>query len=233
RMDTQSNPGFSLTAADLKNLRTTVEADMKVLLKIVLLAISFLGISIGRYCLIFSQRLLIGLMISFVLLVVCLGMLAVSLYGIESGALEKVRLNSRMEIAGLLILTVYLSSAIGLFAVANTVLEAKELTKDFSASEKTQMIASAIMSNDTKIGTAGSIEKNGVVYSFTSSTKDEIDKIDAFLQEEKGRIADFYGNEEPGDLTIVFHDDLDTLSEGSGHEEAMGYYDFYSQEIHL
>ncbi|WP_282020259.1 hypothetical protein [Planomicrobium okeanokoites] len=206
---------------------------MKVLWKIVILSVLFLGFSIGSYWLIFSQGLVLGILISFMLLVLCLAGLAFSLYGIENGQLEKIWLKSRMEVAALLILTVYLSSAIGLFTAANTFLEAKELTKDFTAAEKTQMLASSLWNSNSNSSTIGSIEKNGVVYSFTASTKAEIDKIDEFLEEEKGRIAEFYGNEEMGDLTIVFHDDFDTLSEASGYEEAMGYYDYYSQEIHL
>lgn len=206
---------------------------MKVLWKVVILSVLFLGFSIGSYWLIFSQGLVLGILVSFMLLVLCVAGLAFSLYGIESGQLARIWLKSRMEVAALLILTVYLSSAIGLFAAANTFLEAKELTKNFSAAEKTQMLATSLWNSNSNSSTIGSIEKNGVVYSFTASTKDEIDKIDAFLEEEKGRIADFYGNEEMGDLTIVFHDDFDTLSEASGYEEAMGYYDYYSQEIHL
>lgn len=206
---------------------------MKVLWKVVILSVLFLGFSIGSYWLIFSQGLVLGILISFMLLVLCSAGLAFSLYGIESGQLEKIWLKSRMEVAALLILTVYLSSAIGLFAVANSFLEAKELTKNFSAAEKTQMLASSLWNSNSTSSTIGSIEKNGVVYSFTASTKDEIDKIDAFLEEEKARIADFYDNAEMGGLTIVFHDDFDTLSKASGYEEAMGYYDYYSQEIHL
>lgn len=206
---------------------------MKVLLKILLLAVLFLGFSIGSYWLIFSQGLLLGLMASFVLLVFCVGVLAFSLYGIQIGHLTHIRLKSRMEVASLLILTVYLSSAIGLFAAANTLLEIREITKNYTAIEKTEMLVSSLWNNGSGHNTAGTTEKNGIVYSFTSSTEDEVDKIDAFLQKEKDRIAAFYGNEEPGSLTLVFHDDFDTLAEASGYEDAMGYYDYYGQEIHI
>lgn len=206
---------------------------MKVLLKILLLCVFYIGISIGSYWLIFSQGLLLGLMISFVLLVLCIAILAFSLYGIEIGHLQKIRLKSRMEVATLLILTVYFSSAIGLFAFTNTLLEVKDITKKYSAVEKTEILLSSLWNNNSIQTSAGTIEKNGIVYSFTLSTEDEVEKIDKFLQQEKGRIADFYGNEDFGDLTIVFHDDFETLSEASGYEEAMGYYDYYSQEIHI
>ncbi|HSJ36865.1 MAG TPA: hypothetical protein VK945_01480 [Planococcus sp. (in: firmicutes)] len=206
---------------------------MKSLLKILILSVLFLGFSIGSYWLIFSQGLLLGLMIGFLLLVFCVAMLAFSLYGIQIGHLAHLRLKSRMEVASLLILTVYLSSAIGLFAAANTLLEIREITKNYTAIEKTEMLVSALWNNGSNPNTTGTIEKNGVVYSFTSSTEDEVDKIDEFLQEERDRIADFFGNEEAGSLTVVFHDDFDTLSDASGYEDAMGYYDYYSQEIHI
>lgn len=206
---------------------------MKLLFKLLLLSILFLGLSIGGYWLIFSQGLILGILFSGVILILCVGMLAFSLYGIETGGLRKIGLTSRMEVAAMLILTVYLSSAIGVFAVANTALEARELTKDFSASEKTEMLVASLWNSGPKNNAAGSLEKNGVVYSYTSATEDEIQKIDEFLELEKQRIDDFFGNEEPGNLTIVFHDDFETLSQASGYEEAMGYYDYYSREIHL
>lgn len=206
---------------------------MKSILKIFGLAVLFLGFGIGSYWLIFSQGLLLGILVSFLLLVVCASLLAFSLYGIQAGELEKIRLTNRMEVAGMLVLTVYLSSAVGVFAIANTAIEARELTKDFSAADKTKLLVSSLWGSGTLNAAEGTLEKNGVVYSFTASTKDEIDKIDGFLEEEKGRIADFFGNEDTGGLTIVFHDDFDTLAEMSGYEEAMGYYDFYSQEIHI
>lgn len=206
---------------------------MKVLLKILLLLFLYIGFSIGSYWLIFNQGLMLGLMISFLLLVLCVAILAFSLYGIEIGHLQKIRLKSRMEVATLLILTVYFSSAIGLFAFINTLLEVKDITNKHSAVEKTDMLLSSLWNNDSTQISAGTIEKNGIVYSFTLSTEDEVEKIDQFLQQEKGRIADFYGNEDFGDLTIVFHDDFDTLSKASGYEEAMGYYDYNRQEIHI
>src|SRR5690606_9606620 len=131
-----------------------------------------------------------------------------------------------------LILTIYLSSAIGLFALANTLIEAKDLTKDFTAAEKTQTLASSFFNSTATQNVAGTIEKNGISYSYTNSTKDEIDKVDALLEQEKERIDKFFGNESTGELTIVFHDDFDTLSEASGIEDALGYYDYYTQEIH-
>lgn len=206
---------------------------MKVLLKAVILLILFSGLSAGSYWLIFSQGLLLGLGISVILLILSIAVIGFSIYGIQIGHLEKIRLVSRMEVTGLLILTVYLSSAIGLFGIANTFLEAKELTKNFSAAEKTEILAASLWNSNSGYISDGRIEKNGVVYSYTSSTKDEVDKIDEFLQQEKGRIADFFGNEEAGNLTVVFHDDFETLSEASGYEEAMGYYDFSNEEIHL
>lgn len=206
---------------------------MKVLLKIIILSILFLGLSIGVFWLIFSQGLILGILISGVFLILCIGVLAFSLYGIETGGLRKIGLTSRMEVSAMLILTVYLSSAIGIFAVANTALEAQELTADFSASEKTHLLVASIWNGGSKNNAEGSIEKNGVIYSYTSSTEDEVDKIDEFLELEKERIDDFFGNEDAGNLTIVFHDDFETLSKASGYEEAMGYYDYYRQEIHL
>ncbi|WP_033542256.1 hypothetical protein [Planococcus sp. CAU13] len=206
---------------------------MKTLLKAFILAVIFFGFTIGSYWLIFSQGLILGVLISFVLLILCVAVLAFSLYGIEVGGLKKIRLTNRLEVASLLILTVYLSSAIAVFAVTNTALEARELTKNFSAADKTQMLVTSLLNTGPVNNTAGSTEKNGVVYSYTASTEDEIDKIDEFLEKEKNRIAQFFGNEEPGSLTIVFHDDFDTLSEASGYDEAMGYYDYYKQEIHL
>lgn len=206
---------------------------MKFLGKALLLLILFTGISIGSYWLIFSQGLILGLFLAFILLIFCLAVVALSLYGLHIGQLAKLRLVNRMEIASLLILTVYLSSAIGLFTLANTLIEAKDLTKDFTAAEKTQTLASSFFNSTAPQNAAGTIEKNGISYSYTNSTKDEIDKIDAFLEKEKGRIDDFFGNEGTGELTIVFHDDFDTLSEATGMEDAMGYYEYYTQEIHL
>ncbi|MGK7379133.1 tetratricopeptide repeat protein [Planococcus sp. 1R117A] len=198
-----------------------------------MLIIIFIGMSIGSYWLIFSQGLVLGILISLVLLALCIAVLAFSLYGIEIGQLKKIRLTSRMQVASLLILTVYLSSAIGLFAVANTLLEAKELTGNFTAAEKTQTLASSLWNSSTNQDLSGTMEKNDVTYSYTSSTKGEISKIDEFLEREKGRIADFFGNEDTGNLTIVFHDDFDTLAEATGHDEARGYYDYSTQEIHM
>lgn len=195
--------------------------------------ILFTGISIGSYWLIFSQGLILGLFLAFILLIFCLAVVALSLYGLHIGQLAKLRLVNRMEIASLLILTIYLSSAIGLFALANTLIEAKDLTKDFTAAEKTQTLASSFFNSTATQNVAGTIEKNGISYSYTNSTKDEIDKVDALLEQEKERIDKFFGNESTGELTIVFHDDFDTLSEASGIEDALGYYDYYTQEIHL
>ncbi|GKW47329.1 lipopolysaccharide assembly protein LapB [Planococcus sp. NCCP-2050] len=206
---------------------------MKFLGKALLLLILFTGISIGSYWLIFSQGLILGLFLAFILLIFCLAVVALSLYGLHIGQLAKLRLANRMEIASLLILTIYLSSAIGLFALANTLIEAKDLTKDFTAAEKTQTLASSFFNSTATQNVAGTIEKNGISYSYTNSTKDEIDKVDALLEQEKERIDKFFGNESTGELTIVFHDDFDTLSEASGIEDALGYYDYYTQEIHL
>lgn len=206
---------------------------MKFLGKALLLLIIFTGISIGSYWLIFSQGLILGLFLAFILLIFCLAVVALSLYGLHIGQLAKLRLVNRMEIASLLILTIYLSSAIGLFALANTLIEAKDLTKDFTAAEKTQTLASSFFNSTATQNVAGTIEKNGISYSYTNSTKDEIDKVDALLEQEKERIDKFFGNESTGELTIVFHDDFDTLSEASGIEDALGYYDYYTQEIHL
>ncbi|MGI2329138.1 hypothetical protein [Planococcus sp. YIM B11945] len=205
---------------------------MKFLAKALILLLIFIGLSIGSYWLIFSQGLAAGIGIAFVLLLLCLAILAFSLYGIEIGQLKKIWLISRMEVASLLILTVYLSSAIGLFAIANTFLETKENSGNFTAAEKTQTLASSLWSSNTN-NTAGTLEKNGVTYSYTASTKDEIDKIDELLEQEKGRIADFFGNETTSNLTIVFHDEVDTLAEATGFDEALGYYDYHTQEIHL
>lgn len=206
---------------------------MKVLLKIFILMILFTGFSFGSFWLIFSQGLLLGAAITLLLLMICVGVLAFSLYGIETGQLRKIRLTSRMEVAALLILTVYLSSAVALSGFANTAMELRDITEDYTATQKTEMLVSSFWNSGAKPDVAGSTEKNGVVYSYTASTQDEIDKIDAFLEEEKDRIADFFGNEEPGDLTIVFHDNFETLARMSGHDEAMGYYDYYRQEIHI
>ncbi|WP_422122525.1 hypothetical protein DHX103_12040 [Planococcus sp. X10-3] len=206
---------------------------MKGLLKILILLVLFLGFTIGSYWLIFSQGIILGILISFLLLVICIGILAFSLYGIQIGHLAYVGLKTRMQVAALLILTVYLSSALGLFAVANTLLELRDVTENYTIGEKTEVLVSPLRNNGTTPDTAGSIEKNGVIYSYTASTKDEIDKIDEFLETEKVRIAEFFGTEEFGDLTIVFHDDFDTLSDASGYEEAVGYYEYRSQEIHI
>lgn len=206
---------------------------MKVLLKIFILLILFSGFSIGSYWLIFSQGLLLGAAITLLLLMICSGVLAFSLYGIEKGQLRKIGLSSRMEVAALLILTVYLSSAVAITGFANTAMERRDLAKDYTAVEKTEMLAFSLWNGGAKPATAGNIERNGIIYSYTASTEDEVDKIDAFLEEEKERIADFFGNEEPGELTIVFHDNFDTLSDMSGYEEAMGFYDYHRQEIHI
>ncbi|TAA73120.1 hypothetical protein [Planococcus salinarum] len=206
---------------------------MNGLTKFLILTVLFIGFSIGSFWLIFSQGLVFGLLIGFILLLLCLAALGLSLYGIDFGHLENIRLNTPLEVAGLLILTVYLSAAIVLFGVSNSLLELQDITKDYSVSDKTDMLLSSFWNSDPNHLATGSIEKNGISYSFTASTEDEVEKIDAFLQAEKDRIADFYGNEEPGNLTLVFHDDFDTLSEASGYEEAMGYYDYDSQEIHI
>ncbi|MFD1032350.1 gluzincin family metallopeptidase [Metaplanococcus flavidus] len=206
---------------------------MKVLLKILVLAALFFGLTIGSFWLIFSQDIILGILISLLLLVTCVGILAFSLYGIQVGQLARIGLKTRMQVATLLILTVYLSSALGLFAVVNTFLEFRNLSEIYTVGEKTEMLIPPLWNSGTKPDVAGSTEKNGVIYSYTDSTKDEIDKIDAFLEAEKGRIDEFFGNEEAGDLTIVFHDNFDTLSDASGYEEAMGYYEYRSQEIHL
>src|SRR5690606_16837571 len=161
---------------------------MKFLGKALLLLILFTGISIGSYWLIFSQGLILGLFLAFILLIFCLAVVALSLYGLHIGQLAKLRLVNRMEIASLLILTIYLSSAIGLFALANTLIEAKDLTKDFTAAEKTQTLASSFFNSTATQNVAGTIEKNGISYSYTNSTKDEIDKVDALLEQEKERI---------------------------------------------
>ncbi|CEG23806.1 hypothetical protein BN1080_02812 [Planococcus massiliensis] len=206
---------------------------MKFLAKAFFLLILFTGISIGSYWLIFSQGLILGLFLALVLLIFCLAVVALSLYGLHTGQLAKLRLANRMEVASLLILTVYFSSAVGLFALANTLIEAKDLTKDFTAAEKTQTLALSFFNSASSQNVVGTIEKNGISYSYTTATKDEIDKVDALLSQEKERIDAFFGNESKGELTIVFHDDFDTLSEASGIEDALGYYDYYTQEIHL
>lgn len=206
---------------------------MNGLTKFLILSVLFIGFSIGSFWLIFSQGLVFGIAIGLLLLLICFAVLGLSLYGIDFGHLEGIRLNSPLEVAGLLVLSVYLSAAIVLMTFSNSLLELRDITMDYSVSDKTNMLVSSFWNGDSNHISAGTTERNGIVYSFTSSTEDEVEKIDTFLQEEKDRIADFYGNEEPGFLTIVFHDDFDTLSEASGYEEAMGYYDYYSQEIHI
>ncbi|PSL41569.1 hypothetical protein B0H99_102253 [Planomicrobium soli] len=206
---------------------------MKFLAKAIILLILFIGMSIGSYWLIFSQGLVAGILIAFGLLLLCLATLAFSLYGIEIGQLKKIKLISRMEVAILLILTVYLSSAISLFAIANTFLEVKENIGNPTVAEKTQTLASSLWNSNTNQNLAGTLEKNGVTYSYTASTKDEVDKIDKFLEQEKGRIADFFGNENTSNLTIVFHDEFDTLAEATGFDDTGGYYDYDTREIHM
>lgn len=206
---------------------------MNGLTKFFILSVLFIGFSIGSYWLIFSQGLVFGITIGFTLLLFSAAVLGFSLYGIHFGQLEGLRLNSPLEVAGLLIVSVYFSAAIILLTFSNSLMELRDTTMDYSVSDKTTMLFSTFLNNDAAQISSGTTQKNGIIYSFTSSTEDEVEKIDRFLQDEKDRIIDFYGNDNAGNLTIVFHDDFDTLSEASGYEEAMGYYDFYSQEIHI
>ena len=96
---------------------------MKNLMKFVILLFVFLALSVISYIIIFSQSMKFGIVAGFILILLCFVLFLVTIVGLVIGNLKFVLLRNRIEVLGLMVLSVFLAVIIGLLTFANATVE--------------------------------------------------------------------------------------------------------------
>ncbi|WP_088006264.1 collagenase [Indiicoccus explosivorum] len=204
---------------------------MAIIKKFLLFLLLLSVLSVTAFGLVFNQNLAGGLIASGIICVFSLVLFGISCWGIGRGGLPELRLKNRLETVGLLMFSLYLGLIAGMIGAANTAAEFMN-EGDLHAGDKLLLVARDVLKlpiHEKRI----TQELNGVLYLFPAESREDVAKFDALLQAEQDRLESFFGLDGTDPLTVVFHEDYESLEAESMIPDPAGYYDFYSQSIHL
>lgn len=200
-------------------------------IKLIILLLLFAAAVSSSFALIFNLELAGGLFAAGILGTVCFLLFGISAWGMGRGHLKKVHLDNRLEVAGLLLFSLYLGGVSLFFGAANASVEFLN-EGEHSAGNKVKLFARDILrlpiTEEQEVMTRGDI-----TYLYPLEHENTVSKVDTLLQEEMERLQTFFGLEETSPLTIVLHSDYESIERATTVPEAAGYYDFESQSVHF
>lgn len=201
-------------------------------MKFFTLILVLVAASVASFLLIFQQGLVGGLAIASLFLLVCLVLFVLSVYGVVTDRFEFMGFRTVREHIGLMIFSIFLSTVVGSFAVANSFVEYTVGDNNLAYAEKSRLFASSIFQVPSQKELMKT-EKNGVTYYYSEEQELHIEKIDQLLQEEKQGFYSYFGIKDDSGLSIEFHGSYESLESSSGMEGIAGYYNSGNRTIHL
>jgi hypothetical protein len=204
---------------------------MKKLIKLLSFLFIFIAFSAISYMIIFSQNLKFGIAFGFLLLFFCAVLFCIAIFGLVIGNLKFVLLGNRLEVFGLLALSIFLAILIGFFTVANIGLV--QISPNLDLEGKTRFV----ISNFFKVPSQKNLlveKKDGITYFYSLETEQYINRFHALLLEEKSTFDNFFGSDDLAPLTIEIYDDLKSLNDKHIYlNDIDGYYNENNHSIHL
>ncbi|AQQ53490.1 collagenase [Planococcus lenghuensis] len=204
---------------------------MNSFMKLGLLLLLFIAAVSGSFAVIFNMGLAGGLLAAAIVGTGCFLLFGFSAWGLGRGHLRWVGLTNRLEVAGVLLFSLYLGGSSFFLGAANASVEVLN-EGDHSAGNKAKLFARDVLrlpiTEEQETMTRGDI-----TYVYPLEHKDTVSQVDELLQNEMEHLQAFFGLEETGPLTVVLHSDYESIEQATAVPEAAGYYDFYSQSVHF
>lgn len=205
---------------------------MKSIRKLLVLFVLLAALSIASFLLIFNQGLIGGLMLAALAALFCAALFSAGVIGILQGKLDFFKIHNTGEAVGAMLFAIILFTVVSVVTVANSFVEFTMGETNLAHEEKIRLFASNIFQVPAQ-KELSSEEKNGVTYYFIEENKNEIEKMDLLLQEQREELNAFFGTDDSSGLAIEFHEDYESMEDYAGIEDVSGFYNTLNRTIHL
>ncbi|MGO1058850.1 hypothetical protein ACTL32_06970 [Planococcus sp. FY231025] len=205
---------------------------MKSIRKFLVLFVVLVALSIMSFLLIFNQGLIGGLMLAAMAALFSAVLFAAGIAGVLKGKLDFFRIRNTWEAVGTILFAVIFFTVVSVVTVANSFVEFTAGETNLAHREKMRLFASTIFQVPAQKELV-SEEKNGVTYYVMEENKNEIEKMEGLLAEQREELNAFFGTDDSGGLAIEFHEDYESMEELAGIEDVSAFYNTLNRTIHL